>query len=207
MSTCTNKNNILKYHKENPLLKNKEIAKYFNVSPQYISKILKETIKNEKNNLEEEVSRLFFNEKYSITEISNFLNVSIPTVRKILKDDETKFTLEKNNRKKINQEERKRKRKLANASEDKEIFANLKHLQEVTALQDSRNSKISDIQMINLNRQHYTFNKKKTSLELTIKDCAIPDGIPKKYSIKSNYNTYQSTYSNGIDGRSIENVL
>ncbi|ARC83113.1 helix-turn-helix family protein [Clostridium argentinense CDC 2741] len=197
---------IINFYKSNPTLTNKEIAEHFNVSPQYVSKILK----GQKENVTQKITQLYFEKKMSITEIHIELNVSMPTIRKILKLENLKFVEEKRRRKEATQEKRKLNKKNTYMTsekrlEDIEIMAQLKRLQAITAKQDSRSRKLSTEDMVKQNLQHYKYNIEKERLELDM-NCSIPTGIPKKYSVKQHI-VKNKTYTEGIDGTQLQNTV
>lgn len=174
---------IIKFYEEHPNVKYKDIAHKFNVSPQYVGRILKD-VANNKSDYIVQVKRMYFEERLSITNIYERLeeSISMPTIRKILRSNQKEFIEEKERRKQETRQRNKQVKKSRSSEdvlEDIKIMAALEHMQKVCAIEDSRSSKLTSRDLILMNRQHYEYNCKKDRYELKNLGCAIPAGLPK----------------------------
>lgn len=204
-SNSIDKNEIINLYLSNPYYTNSEIAKMYNISSQYIGRILK-PFKTDKKS---EIENLYFNLKKNITEISFELQLSAPTVRKILRSFGNRYEEEKNNRKLLSRERaRKSKKEYAEQirrmkKEEQLVLKNLLNLQIQHSLEISTKRRISSKNLVVQNLGHFKYNKDKTSLIFS-ENWVVPNDFPKRISVKIiRENLNCKLYEKGIDDRSI----
>ncbi len=181
---------IIKYYNQHKNKKYKEIAEKFSVSPQYVGRVLKDFGENNENKIAD-IKIMYYEKHMSMTDISNELDISLPSIRKILKETPVKFIEEKKKRKEKTREKNKAAKRNRRCSGDELIeeirtMAYLEHAQRVCAIEDSQSRKLTNKDLINMNRQHYKYNPKKDRYEINM-ECAIPYGLPKVFKISAKY--------------------
>ncbi|MEG0296743.1 MAG: hypothetical protein RR620_08485 [Clostridium sp.] len=169
MKKITLKQQIIDYYCQNSSkqdIKLSEIASLYNVKESYVSRCLKEHRKSDKKVLNENIKVLFYKENKNINDISEILDVSVPTVRKVLKSNVEEFNIEierrkvesLNNRKAYKLEYNKIAR-LEKRREEEYIKNEMKRLQEIHARSMSVKSKMSDTSMVAYHGRHYNLKQ------------------------------------------------
>lgn len=192
-----------------------EIAKANNCTKQNICYILKQNIAYEEekqkrfneekqkiNEKKEKIQMMYYDLKLKNFEIAEKLEVSIATVTRAIKSDE-RYCEEKENRKALNKEKNKNKIKKQlrdknnlNSYEEQFIISNLMKLQNQNARSMSRQSKISDSEIINMNLQHYEYDdvKERLIFNENIAGCR-PSDLPKSKKVHE-FNKYNNKLYN-----------
>lgn len=185
------------------ILKNKG----YSGSRQYINKILcniPEYVARELE-IESEIKKLYFKDKYSVTEVASKINKSVSKVSRILNLSEAEYLEEKNSRKACTKKIRELKRinSKNNLSEDEIIMNQLKSLQAANAIAMSNKAKLTDKNVVEMFLSHYNLDKSKKKLVFNTDCGAKPCDVPQSIKISINIRSPLDTYTPGIDGKTI----
>lgn len=185
MITDLEKKIIKKIYLEDKKQTNKEVNQKFylitekKISDRTVGRILKKLKDEYRKGLEKEIIELYFKKDIDTPEISKKLNIPRRTISYILKNYD-KYENESEARKARNRLKHKEytkeymkekqkeesKRRMEERKKDEAIFYNLRRQQEINAIGMSNRSKISKDQLVEINLQHYTLEKKKDKLYL-----------------------------------------
>lgn len=122
-----------------------------------------------KQELYKKIQNMYFDKKLTPIKISEDLNVSRSTVTRALQQSKD-YAQEKENRKASN--------KRHNASDDADIMSDLINKQRRNAIAMSKNKKISNDGIINLNLSHYQYNSEKHALVFNESCGKRPSDVP-----------------------------
>lgn len=181
MKKNTLKQQIIDYYcrnSEKKELKINEIAVLFNVKESYVSRCLKDYRLKHKELIEEKVKKLYFEDGHTINDIAEIVEISVPTVRKLLKSDINRFNMEVEKRKVENLTKRKSYKKEYNKVireekkfEEEFIKNEMKRLQAINARSMSIKPKMTDLGMVAYHKRHYKItNTRQGNKVLVIND-------------------------------------
>ena len=155
----------------------------------------KEIRKKENEEIQTLIKKLYFDKKLECKVISNKLKIPLYQITRILKKCGREYEREKESRIKIHQ-----KRKQEQQEEDQSIFAKLAYDNKNNVMGMSRKRKISTIQIVTENLQHYEYTKDKEHLSFvqTKSTGKCPHDLPKKISVHI-YRCEYAAYEEGID--------
>lgn len=171
----------------------KTVYNVLNKNPNFIRE--KEECKRKSQETQILIKELYFGKALDCKDISSVLKIPLCRVTRVLKKCGKKYEEEKNARMKKHKEQRKQQQE-----EERDIFGKLAYENKNNVMGMSRKRKISTIQIVTENLQHYEYTRDKEHLNFvqTKSTGKCPYDLPKKISVHI-YRYEYATYEEGID--------